>query len=58
MHRTASLSEMLLHTPLIWVSISPYVDNGTAKVPILAKMWVRVLRPTSEIWNSLCEVWA
>ena len=50
-HRTALLSELVLHTHLIWVSISKYIDNGTAKVPISAKIGVRVQGPTSEICN-------
>ena len=41
-HSTASLSEMVLCTAFKWVSFSTYVNNGTAKVPILAKIGVRV----------------
>ena len=41
-HSTASLSDIVLHTHFIWVYISVYVDNGTAKVSILAKIGVRV----------------
>ena len=47
-----SLSELVLFNPFIWVSISMYVNNGTAKVPISAKIGVRVQQPTSKIWNS------
>ena len=35
-HRTASLYELVMCNLFIWVSVSTYIDNGTAKVPILA----------------------
>ena len=38
-------------THFIWVSKSTYVDNGTVKVPILAKFGPCVKRSTSEVWN-------
>ena len=43
---------MVCGTPLIWFSISTYIDNDTAKVPMLAKIGGRVQRWTSKIWNS------
>ena len=50
-HNNAYFSDVVMGTPFIWVSISKYVDNGTAKVPISAKIGVRVQGSTSEIWN-------
>ena len=41
-HRPAYLSNIVLRNFSIWVSISTYVDSGTAKVPISAKIGVRV----------------
>ena len=38
---TTSFSDLVIGTPFIWVSISTYVDNGTAKVRILAELGVR-----------------
>ena len=46
-----SLSELVMRTHFIWVSIGKYVENGTVKVPISAKIGVRVQGSTSKIWN-------
>ena len=40
-----------MHTPLIWVYISTYINNGTTKVPILAKIGFGVQGSTFKIWN-------
>ena len=49
---TVFLSELVLCNDFIWVSISTYAYNGTAKVPISAKIGVRVQGLTSKIWNQ------
>ena len=46
------LSELVIGTPFIQVSISTYINNGTEKVPTSAEIGVRVQRSTSKIWNS------
>ena len=50
-HTAASLSELVLNTHFILVSISTYIDNVTVKVPISAIVGVRVQVWTSKIWN-------
>ena len=45
------MSHLWLGTPFIWISISMYIDTGTAKVPMFFKIGVRVQGLTSEIWN-------
>ena len=45
------LSELVCGTPFPWVYISSYVNNDTAKVPILAEIGVHVQGSTCKIWN-------
>ena len=47
---TDSMSELVLHTPFIWVFISTYVDIGTEKLPISSEIKVRDQWSTSKIW--------
>ena len=49
--RSVALYDLVLCINFIWFSISTYVNTGTAKVPLLAKIGVRVQGSTSKIWN-------
>ena len=51
-HSTASFSELGIFTPFYMVFYLTYVNNSTTKLPILAKIGVRVQQWTSRIWKS------
>ena len=54
-HSAASFPVLFIRTNSVWVSISTYVNNGTTKVPISAKIGFRVQGSTSEVWNYPVE---
>ena len=49
-HSTAFFYDIVLCVQFIWISISKYVNNGTTKVPISAKIGIRVQGSSSKIW--------